>query len=167
MNASLKILRLSSVEDNFSGNLVSLDILLSKHATMTNKDNCDNVLKSKETEEVMMNEDQLMYIDEDHIDRSNVDTIYSEVIARNSTQDTGSIKASKTTGSSQHIYINNRITQRTTKNNCDQQVYNPSWSTGPDIGDVVCFGATSLIMILLLSLLVFYVYKDNESDMEI
>ena len=38
-----------------------------------------------------------------------------------------------------------------------------TWSTNASIGDVVCLGATLIIVILQLSVLVYYVFKDHET----
>ena len=133
---------------------------------MTNENNFDIVLKVEEGEEVRMNVYQLVDIDEDHIDRGNLDASHSKEIARKDIPGEESIDTSITTRSSKHLYISNKPTQVTSKNNCEQLVYNPSWSTGADVSDVICFGATVLIVLLLLSLLVFYVLKDHEMDIE-
>jgi hypothetical protein len=133
---------------------------------MAKKENYDNILKGEKTEKIVNNKDQLMYIDEHHINRINLNAMYTTEIAQNYMAGKGSIKIWKTTGSSKQICISNRSTQTTTTNNCEQPVYNPFWSTGADVGDVVCFGAISLIVLLLLSILIIYVFKDNERDIE-
>ena len=38
-----------------------------------------------------------------------------------------------------------------------------TWSTNASIGDVVCLGATLIIVIIQLSVLIFYVFKDHET----
>ena len=39
-----------------------------------------------------------------------------------------------------------------------------AWSTGANRGDVVCLGATFIIVVLQLCVLVFYIFKDHERD---
>ena len=37
------------------------------------------------------------------------------------------------------------------------------WSTKASVGDVVCLGATFIIVVIQLSVLIFYVFKDHDS----
>ena len=38
-----------------------------------------------------------------------------------------------------------------------------TWSTNASISDVVCLGATLIIVVIQLSILIFYVFKDHET----
>ena len=40
------------------------------------------------------------------------------------------------------------------------------WSTSASVSDVVCLGATLVIVLIQLSVLIFYVFKDHESPEE-
>ena len=59
-------------------------------------------------------------------------------------------------GNTHVIDINNAIDLNQTDNK-------QTWSTNASIGDVVCLGATLVIVVIQLSVLIFYVFKDHET----
>ena len=54
---------------------------------------------------------------------------------------------------------NNNIDRKGGQMNC-----NAAWSTQANVSDAVCLGSTFIIVILQLSVLVFYLFKDKRSD---
>ena len=83
--------------------------LFSRHATMTDKDNDDNVLEEEE-EEIVINVQKLM--------DDNIETIYGKEMALSNIAKERSINTSKTTESSKHCDTRNQSRHKTTKNNC-------------------------------------------------
>ena len=61
--------------------------------------------------------------------------------------------------------INGRklIIEKNVHDNDGRNTYTQTWSTRASIGDVVCIGATFIIVIIQLCVLIFYVFKDHES----
>ena len=158
MNVCLKILRLSSGEENFSWNFVPLDQIFSRHGKMNDKENGENVVNDEEKEEAVSNIDELV--------DDNIDTIYGKEIALSYIATERNVKTTNTNRNSKYYDESKRTVHKSTNNNCEQLIYGPSWSTGANFGDLVCFGATILIVLLLLSILIFYVFKDNERDID-
>ena len=59
---------------------------------------------------------------------------------------------------------NNRLKPNISKM-CSESLSHPqAWSTSANFSDIVCLGATVLIVTLLISVLIFYVFKDNEEE---
>ena len=57
-----------------------------------------------------------------------------------------------------------KIDQENIKIKAEINCKKASWSTEANIGDKVCLGATIIIVILLISVLIFYVFKDHERE---
>ena len=68
--------------------------------------------------------------------------------------------------SSINLSINNKHFIETNDNAVDTAKHNQTWSTGASVSDVVCLGATVIIVLIQLSVLIFYVFKDHESPEE-
>ena len=50
-------------------------------------------------------------------------------------------------------------------NNCNDRIlYDPSASIFQNFGEVVCVGATAIIILLLLCILLFFEIKDHDDD---
>ena len=48
--------------------------------------------------------------------------------------------------------------------NAEQKNPKPTWSTSASKSDMICLGATLIIVIIQLSVLVFYLFKDKETE---
>ena len=156
MNVCLKLLRLLSGKEKFPSNFVSLHQLFCRHGTMTDNDSGNKVME--DPERVVLGVEKSM--------DNNIDKICGKEIELTNITKESSINSSKTTDGLKQCDERNKTRHRKTKNNCEQLIYKPSWSTGANIGDLICFGATILIVLLLISILIFYVFKDNETDID-
>ena len=57
------------------------------------------------------------------------------------------------------------INEEERTNNCDERLkYDPSASIFQNFGEVVCVGATAIIIILLLCILLFFEFKDHDEE---
>ena len=65
---------------------------------------------------------------------------------------------------SDHHVSEREVVIETYDNNAEQTSHKPMWSTNASISDVLCLGATLMIVIIQLSVLVFYVFKDHENE---
>ena len=156
MNVCLRLLKLSTIEQDLSSNFATLDKLFSRHQTM-NEDCFDKDDQGgfREKEEVVINVDSLRS-EQDQISRENVEGDL------NSIKSEEKVLVQRTPIISNTIQANHIQKLKSTHKHCDP--YPPSWSTSANFSDVVCLGATVLIVTLLISVLIFYVFKDHEEE---
>ena len=156
MNVCLRLLKLSTIEQDLSSNFATLDQLFSRHQTM-NEDCFDKDDQGgfREKEEVVINVDSLRS-EQDQISRKNVEGDL------NSIKSEEKVLVQRTPIISNTIQANHIQKLKSAHKHCDP--YPPSWSTSANFSDVVCLGATVLIVTLLISVLIFYVFKDHEEE---
>ena len=159
MSICFKLLRFPSVDENFSLNLVSLDQLFSSDGIMTRKDTCEPPKIPKN--EIAINVESFLDIDSDITDGDRITSCSSkadETTIGCTSKDTPSTSKNIKPCKGHSVQID------TIGNNHDPRYNKQSYSTGVDTSDVICFGATVLIVTLLISILIFYVFKDHETN---
>ena len=156
MNVCLRLLKISTIEKNLSFNFATLDQLFSRHQTMSEDIfDTDDQGGFGEKEEVIINADSLRS-ENDELSRKSFDCDINFVKSKEK------YSLSRTSISPNITESNLRQKSKCIKKHCDS--YPPYWSTGANFSDIVCLGATVLIVSLLISVLIFYVFKDHEEE---
>ena len=177
MNVCLKLLRFLSIyksgEEDHLWNFLEVHQLFSKRTTMSSTEG------NKKTDDLEANEDKgsIRFIDQDSVDELeiSVEELASDTVLRSNclkttdNRDNGEVVWAST--NSQYLFKPSEASKK-----CSEKIENSitdfdnlkykstSWSTDANCGDIVCFGATLMIVMLLISILIFYVFKDNERD---
>ena len=157
MNICLRLFKNSTNVKNTSFNLQIFTQLFSKDRTMNGDFIEENIPSGLDgDEEVVINVDTL----------ENKDYIYAN---ENSCLDMNSIDKnasfSKTSKSKNSIELSQRLKTKNSEIDYDTHSKPPNWSTSANFSDLICLGATVLIVTLLISVLIFYVFKDHEKDL--
>ena len=157
MNASLRSLNLSTIEEIISYFLPTFNQLFSESRTMN-----EDVVKPSgregfvEKEEVVINVDSLINEDDYNLsEKSALDSFKNK-------EDNAAIP--KISVCQNAIEPNNRQKRNSSKMCSESFSHSQAWSTSANFSDIVCLGATVLIVTLLISVLIFYVFKDNEEE---
>ena len=179
MNVCLKLLRFLSIyksgEEDHSWNFLEVHQLFSKRTTMSSNE------ENKKTDDLEATEDKgsIRFIDQDSVDELeiSVEELASDTVLRSNglittnNKDRGDVVWAST--NSQHLFEPSEASKKrsakieTSITDFDNLKYkSTSWSTDANFGDIVCFGATLMIVMLLISILIFYVFKDNERDVD-
>ena len=142
---------------NSSYNLQTFNRLLSKGRTMNGDFTEEDIPSGGDgDEEVVMNVDTL----------ENKDYIY---VNKNCSLDMNSTDKnatfSKTLKSQNSMEFSQQLQMKSPAMNFNLQSKPPAWSTSANFSDLICLGATVLIVTLLISVLIFYVFKDHEKDL--
>ena len=157
MNICVRLFKNFTNVKNSSFKLQTFDQLLSKDQTMNGnfiEESIPDGLDGKEG--VVINVDTL----------ENKDYIY---VNENSCLDMKSIDKnasfSRRSKSENSIEFSQRLKTKSTAICFDPLSKPPTWSTSANFSDLICLGATVLIVTLLISVLIFYVFKDHEKDL--
>ena len=155
MNVSLRSLNPSTIGEIISYYLPTFNQLFFESRTM-NEDSFKQSGREGfvENEEVVINVDSLINEDDNCLSEKS-DSFKNK-------EDNAAI--TKISVCQNAIESNNRRKRNSSKM-CSESLSHPqAWSTSANFSDIVCLGATVLIVTLLISVLIFYVFKDNEEE---
>ena len=155
MNVSLRSLNLSTIEEIISYYLPTFNQLFFETRTM-NEDCIEQPGREGfvGNEEVVISVDSLMNEDDNCLSEKS-DSFKNK-------EDNAAIP--KISVCQNAIEPNNRRKQNCSKMRSESFSHSQTWSTSANFSDIVCLGATVLIVTLLISVLIFYVFKDNEEE---
>ena len=157
MNISLRLFNDLTNVKNSSFNLQTSNQLFSKGRTMNGDFIEENIPSGLDgDDEVVINVDTL----------ENKDYIY---VNKNCSFDMNSTDQnatfSKTFKSENSMEFSQQLKTKSPAVYLDPHSKPPTWSTSANFSDLICLGATVLIVTLLISVLIFYVFKDHEKDL--
>ena len=157
MNICLQFFKnLPNVKNN-SSNLQTFDQLFSKGQTMNGDFIEENIPRGFDgKEEVVINVDMLENKDYVCVNENSCHKMNS--IDKNAS-------FSKTSKRPNSIEFSQQLKTKSPAMNFNLQSKPPAWSTSANFSDLICLGATVLIVTLLISVLIFYVFKDHEKDL--
>ena len=157
MNVSLRSLNPSTTEEIISYYLPTFYQLFFESRTM-NEESFEQSGGEGfvENEEVVINVDSLINEDDNcSSEKSDLGSFKNKE---------GNAAITKISLCQNAIESNNRRKRNSSKM-CSETLSHPqAWSTSANFSDIVCLGATVLIVTLLISVLIFYVFKDNEEE---
>ena len=158
MDVCLRLLKTLTIEENFQSNLPNTNQLLSKRQTMNGESIEDeNIQGGERKEEVVIKVDALQNKDDKHLNEH-------FNLSLNSVEDDDNTLTSKRSKCKNSMESNHEFKAKSASLQSDPHSNPPTWSTSANFSDIICLGATVMIVTLLISVLIFYVFKDHEKE---